>query len=142
MSINKYNHEGYYDPTVYEALTNYEQQAKNSTYKPLVFICSPYAGDTVYNVYNAQKYCRFAVDTNHLPIAPHLFFPQFMDDCEPKQRDLAIHMGLILMTKCKELWVFGQNITNGMAKEIRKAKLRRLPIRYYTEDCKEIQNHA
>ena len=30
MGINKYNSEGYYDPTVYEALSNIEERGKSS----------------------------------------------------------------------------------------------------------------
>ena len=43
MGINKYNSEGYYDPTVYEALSNIEKEEKAArrVYRPLVYICSP-----------------------------------------------------------------------------------------------------
>ena len=49
MGINKYNSEGYYDPTVYEALSNIEKEEKAARriYRPLVYICSPYAGKVV-----------------------------------------------------------------------------------------------
>ena len=51
MGINKYNSEGYYDPTVYEALSNIEKEEKAArrVYRPLVYICSPYAGDVERN---------------------------------------------------------------------------------------------
>ena len=53
MGINKYNSEGYYDPTVYEALSNIEKEEKAArrVYRPLVYICSPYAGDIERNVH-------------------------------------------------------------------------------------------
>lgn len=40
MGINKYNSEGYYDPTVYEALSNIEKEEKAArrVYRPLVYI--------------------------------------------------------------------------------------------------------
>ena len=52
MGINKYNSYGYYDPTVYEALSNIEKEEKAAkrVYRPLVYICSPYAGDVERNV--------------------------------------------------------------------------------------------
>lgn len=138
MSINKYNPEGYPDPTVYEALNHIERKQKKKRYKPLVFICSPYAGDTEYNTEQARKYSRFAVQHNYLPIAPHLLFPQFMDDTNSEERNLGIFMGLILMDKCKEVWVFGSRVSSGMAVEIEKAKWRRKSIRYYNEQCEEV----
>ena len=61
MSINKFNSEGYYDPTTYEALTNIEKEERAlRAFRPIVYICSPYAGDVPTNVENARKYSRFA----------------------------------------------------------------------------------
>lgn len=48
MGVNKFNCEGYYDPTAYEALTKIEQEAKAlRAFRPVVYICSPLAGDMV-----------------------------------------------------------------------------------------------
>ncbi len=137
MSVNLYNGERYFDPTAYEALTNIEREAKR-TYRPLVFICSPYAGDIKCHIRRAQGYCRFAVSKNCIPIAPHLLFPQFMEEDDPEQRRLGIFFGLILQKKCKEVWVFGRNISRGMAVEIEKAKERGLPIRFFDDRCREV----
>ena len=46
MGVSRYNSEGYYDPTAYEALTKIVQEEKAARYRPLVYICSPYSGDT------------------------------------------------------------------------------------------------
>lgn len=138
MSVNLYNSEGYFDPTVYEALSHIEQEAKRTAYKPLVFICSPYAGNILLHTELAREYCRYAVSKNCIPIAPHLLFPQFMEEADPAQRELGIFFGLVLQSKCKEVWVFGRRISRGMAVEIKKAKERRLPIRYFTEQCVEV----
>ena len=139
MSVNLYNAERYLDPTAYEALMNIEREAKRTAYKPLVFICSPYTGDTERYTRRAQGYCRFAVSNNCIPIAPHLLFPQFMDEDDPEQRRLGIFFGLVLQKKCKEVWVFGRNISRGMAVEIEKAKERGLPIRYFTDRFIEVE---
>lgn len=138
MSVNLYNSEGYLDPTVYEALSHIEQEAKRTAYKPLVYICSPFAGNRERNAERVRDYCRFAVSKNCIPIAPHLFFPQFMEEDDPAQRELGIFFGLVLQSKCKEVWVFGRMISKGMALEIQKAKERKLPIRYFTDRCVEV----
>ena len=140
MSISKYNAEGYADPTTYEALTKISAEEKKAGYRPLVFICSPYAGNVEENVKNAKRYCRFAVDKKVIPVAPHLFFPQFMDDRIRAERDLALFMGRIFLQRCSAMWVFGSRITNGMAGEIHKAKCRGITIRYFNENCEEIEN--
>lgn len=138
MSVNLYNAERYLDPTAYEALTNIEREAKRTAYKPLVFICSPFAGDRRRNTERARDFCRFAVSENCIPIAPHLLFPQFMEEDDPAQRSLGIFFGLVLQSKCKEVWVFGRHISKGMAVEIEKARERGLPIRYFTDRCVEV----
>ena len=138
MGVNKFNCEGYYDPTAYEALTKIEQEAKAlRAFRPVVYICSPLAGDMVKNQENARTYCRFAVDAGCVPIAPHIYFTQFMDDDIPEERDTAIFMNWVLMSKCVELWVFGENISVGMKAEIDRAKRKHMRIRYFTEELEE-----
>ena len=145
MSVSKFNSEGYYDPTTYEALTNIEAEERKARFRPLVFICSPFSGNEQTNIENARRYCRFAIDRGYAPFAPHLFFPQFMDDAVPEERENGIFMGIIMLTKCAELWVFarspggGDRISKGMAQEIRKAESRSIPIRYFTTDCEEVE---
>lgn len=141
MSINKFNTEGYYDPTAYEALTNIienEKAEKKAAFRPLVYICSPYSGDIEMNIKKARTFCRFAIEKNYIPLAPHLLFPQFMDDDDSKERELAMFMNMVLLGKCNELWVFGSTISNGMAQEIEKAKKRKQLIRYFNEKLEEV----
>lgn len=140
MSVSKFNSEGYYDPTTYEALTNIEKEERKARFRPVVYICSPFSGDTESNMENARRYCRFAVDNGFCPYAPHLFLPQFMDDADPDERELALFMGIIMLTKCAELWVFGERISKGMAQELRKAEARNMIIRYFTTNCEEVEH--
>lgn len=135
MTISKFNSEGYYDPTTYEALLKVEREEKAARYRPLVYICSPFSGDISANIERAKKYSRYAVDSKAIPIAPHLLFPQFMDD--DAERELAIFMDMVLLGKGEELWVFGELVTEGMNAEIAKAKRKNMKIRYFTEDCEE-----
>ena len=121
MGVNMRNSEGYYDPTAYEALTKIEKEAKAlRAFRPVVYICSPLAGDMLKNQENARTYCRFAVEAGCVPIAPHIYFTQFMNDNDRRERDLALFMDIVLLSKCAELWVFGEKITSGMSIEIEK----------------------
>lgn len=142
MNMNIYNTEHYADPTSYEALLAIEKEAKKSKFKPLVYICSPFAGDVDFNISRARGYSRFAIAQNAIPLAPHLLFPQFLDDADKQQRDLGIFMGLVLMSKCQEFWCFGSKISKGMAIELEKAKKRKMVIRYFNERCEEVINNA
>ena len=108
-----YNSEGYASPTEYEAFTHIERE-------------------------NAKRYSRFAVDRHYRPITPHIYFTQFMDDNIPEERDTAIFMNWVLMSKCVELWVFGEYISSGMNVEIERAKRKHMKIRYFTEELEEV----
>lgn len=137
--VSKYNSEGYKDPVVYEALTRVEAEERAAraaaAYRPLVYICSPYAGDIERNTYRARAFSRFAVEKKYIPIAPHLLCPQYLD--EETERWLCLKMGIVFMGKCEEVWVFGDYISEGMASEIERATKMRKKIRYFTEDLRE-----
>lgn len=139
MSINKFNCEGYSDLTAYKALSLIEKEERHRPFMPLVYICSPYAGDVERNVKAAQGYCRFAVSKGYIPFAPHLLFPQFLDDKKANQRELGLFFGNVFMDKCSEMWVFGDHISDGMETEIKRVKWKNLRLRYFTDDCEEVQ---
>lgn len=146
MGIDKYNHEGYSDPTTYEALTNihHEEMAadKKAAYRPLVYVCSPYAGDIENNINNACKFSRFAAEQNGIPVTPHLMYPQFLDDGDQEEREMVMHFNYVLLGKCNELWVFGGVISKGMAREIGVAKKRKMKIRWFNWEMKEVEEYA
>lgn len=135
MGFSKYNSKGYYDPTPYQAGINMDRDLRK--WRPLVYICSPYAGAVEENTQNARRYSRFAVDQGAIPLAPHLLLPQFLSD--NTERELAMVMNKTLMAKCREVWVFGSKRTPGMSSEIARAKKRKMKIRYFTEECKEVR---
>ena len=118
MTINKYNCEGYPDPTAHKALTAIEQEHRS--------------------LRAFRRYSRFAVEAGYIPFAPHLLFPQFLNDADPNERELGLFFGNALMSKCSEVWVFGSRISAGMQAEINRAKWKNYRLRYFTEDCQEV----
>lgn len=139
MNPNFYNAEGYADPTAYEALMNIERRAKKAcSFRPIVYISAPLSGNVLAHQAAVRRYCRYAVDAGYIPIAPHLLFPQFMNQADKQERDLALFMDTILLTKCDELWVFGETISKGMSIEIEKARRKDKPIRFFTTACEEV----
>lgn len=142
MTADLHNSEGYKDPTAFEAISAMERTEKQSlrAFRPIVYICSPYARNIEGNVANARRYSRFVVESGYIPFAPHLLFPQFMDDSDPRERELALFFGNALMSKCSEIWVFGDRISNGMEAEIRRARWKNYRLRYFTEELEEKEN--
>lgn len=126
MNIDMKNHEGYLDRMAHDALANirHEGQAaeKKAAYLPLVYVCSPFAGDISTNIKNAKRYSRFVVEQSSILMTPHLMYPQFMDDSNESEREMAMHFNYVLLGKCMELWVFGGVVSRGMTREIAVAR--------------------
>ena len=137
--MNNKNAEGYPDPTAATALENVARAEDARVHRPLVYIASPYAGETEDNISRAKGYCRFAVSKGVIPLAPHLLYPQFMDDSDEDQRILGLRFAISLLYRCDELWVFGEKVSAGMAKEIEKAEKRGMRIRRFNSKCEEVQ---
>ena len=109
------------------------------TDRPMVFVCSPFAGCVRENVQNARRYSRFTYLSGYMPITPHLMYPLFLDDKQTKERQDGMDMGLRLLDLCEELWVFGDRYSSGMQREIAHAIARCMTIRYFDEDCNEVR---
>ena len=137
--MNNKNAEGYPDPTAATALENVARAEDARVHRPLVYIASPYAGETEDNISCAKRYCRFAVSKGVIPLAPHLLYPQFMDDSDEDQRILGLRFAISLLYRCDELWVFGEKVSAGMAKEIEKAEKRGMRIRRFNSKCEEVK---
>lgn len=140
MAIDKFHVKGCFDPVVYEALTKIEKEEraakKSAAFRPIVYVCSPYAGNVDKNTANARMYSRFAVAKNTIPFAPHLLLPQYIS--EEHEHGLTMFMNKVFLGKCDELWVFGSKVTEGMIEEIEQARKMKKKIRYFTEDLQEV----
>ena len=113
---------------------------KDRTYRPLVYIFIPLSVDVEANTERARAFCRFALEQGQIPLAPHLLFPQFMDDDDAAERELAIFMDVVLLGKCSELWVLGETVSAGMQAEIDVAKKRRQTIRWFNSEFQEVES--
>lgn len=107
-----------------------------------VYVCSPLRGDVERNIRKANGYCRFAVQQGVLPFAPHAIFTGFLDDTIPEERRLGMTLGIELLKRSDELWVFGKKITEGMQSEIKAAVELNIPIQYFDERCERRFTHS
>lgn len=105
----------------------------------MVYICSPLRGDIERNIVKAQGYCRFASNIHGvLPIAPHIYCPQYLDELMKDERELGLQQGLELLKLCQELWVFGHRVSDGMKAEIDLAHALNIPVYYYSDRCEKV----
>ena len=106
-----------------------------------VFICSPFRPsggsseerekDRKKNIALAKEACRYAVRKGFIPYAPHLYYPGFLSDEDPDERELGIILGLSWLVGCDEVWIAGVRISKGMSREIAIAMEWRIPIKSY-----------
>jgi hypothetical protein len=134
------NFEGYPDPTCYEALSLIELEEKKAlrAFRPIIYVCSPYAGDIrgTWRTPGATAGSQSNRDTS--PSRRICCFRSSLTTPTLTERELGLFFGNALMSKCAEVWVFGDRISNGMAAEIRRARWKGYRLRYFTEDLKEV----
>lgn len=112
--------------------------------KKLLYICSPCRGNDgnyEHNIAMAQEYCQLVMLTlpNYIPIAPHVYFTQFLDDTNEAQRTLGMDAGIELLSRCDGMLVFYmQNPSAGMRRELKYAKEHNIPIMDAAEVFKEL----
>jgi hypothetical protein len=91
-----------------------------------IFICSPLRGDFEGNIKKAKEYCRRAALDDHNPLAPHLYYTQFLDEFNEDERNLGIKLGIELIDMCDEIWAYCDDYhsaSSGMKQEIEYAIL-------------------
>ena len=94
----------------------------------LIYVCSPYRGNTETNTQNARRYCRLVMEQGGIPFAPHLLFTQFLNEDKVAERRRGLWMGMEMLRLCAELWAFGEP-SEGMRMEIEQAGRLGIPVR-------------
>lgn len=109
-----------------------------------VYIISRYRADTKqkieFNREVARYFCRAVIDEGKVPVAPHLFYTQFLDDDYPDDREIGLDMGLMELRESKEflLVVIDGVISDGMRGEIAEAGRMCLPGRIVSMTHQEV----
>lgn len=119
----------YYQRTPGKHCANHRHLPYKPKERRMVYIASAMRGDIEGNLKKAAAYCHAAVESGAVPIAPHLYFSAYLDDRIPEERVIGMEMGLDILRKCDELWVFGEP-TEGMRGEIELAKRLKITTLY------------
>jgi len=78
--------------------------------------------------YLKEHVAKFVFDRGSIPLNPFLCYDYFLLDTV--ERDKVREANFELISRCDELWVFGE-VSDGVLKEILFAKNHRIPIRYF-----------
>jgi len=90
-----------------------------------------FANDPASNIERVRAISQFLIDDGALPIAPHLYLPQLVDEASGREQALALC--LELLGTCDEVRVFSELVTEGMERELREAKRLGLPVHFVRE---------
>ena len=114
-----------------------------------IFVCSPYRptskteecrkDELAANISRAKNACRILATLGILPLAPHLYFTQFLKDEDAQERRTGMKLGMRWLEDADELWVFGNTISEGMAAEIEKAHELKKPVRNLPEPGRVVE---
>lgn len=103
----------------------------------MIYVCSPLRGEPPHSVAKlnrnkrrAAEYSKIVAKAGHIPITPHLYFTQFLNDANADERKLGMEMGAELLRKCDEVRVFGKTTSEGMKSEIELASSAGIPVIY------------
>lgn len=72
------------------------------------------------NINRAKTACRILTTLGFLPLAPHLYFTQFLKDEDAQERNTGMKLGMRWLEEADELWVFGNTISEGWRQRSRK----------------------
>ena len=103
-----------------------------------VYICSPLGGDIKGNLEKVKRYTRYALMCGTAPVVPH-FYALCLDDNKQKEREVGLAAGLRMLWFCDELWLFGDEVTEGMQMELNFCKNLNIKIKRILEkDIKKV----
>lgn len=92
----------------------------------LIYVASPYAARDGYTISEnrllAIKMCREVIRRGEIPVAPHLYFPQFLDDDDERDRLRGTSLALKALDVCDEFWYVLENAESMVAQEFLHAK--------------------
>lgn len=92
----------------------------------LAYVCSPYRGNIIKRIRNvryARKLTKQAIAEGYIPITPHLFLTQVLNDRKPIERAKGLALGESILKTCEVILVGEKyGISEGMKSEISMAE--------------------
>ena len=100
----------------------------------VVFIAHAYCGDPEVNLFDTERYIRYAIKQGQHPCCPWYAMVRSLDDMDGDDRERGVKASLEILSRCDELWVCGDEISPGVELEIDRANALRLPVVYVDLD--------
>lgn len=89
----------------------------------LLYVCSPYRGETRRNKEYARELTKAAVNNGFAPVTVHLYLTEVLDDNKPEERNRGMAAGQDILKQCSYI-LLGEKygISEGMKEEITLAE--------------------
>ena len=104
--------------------------------RPRVYVCSPLrAPDSetpALHLTWARAMCLKAWTAGYVPLAPHLYFPQLLDDDDPHTRAAGISLGIDLLLTVSQVFALGIPVSDGMSRELEAAMHHSILVRFWS----------
>ena len=130
------NSEGYPDPTAFHAIRRCCGEQSRS-YMPIVLLYSTERDSEEQLVKDGS--C-LAIRENCIPVAPQLICINCFRRGNKVSQVKARQNALMLLSKCRELWILGEGEDPFSARLIDKALQKGIRIRFYTGSMTEVGN--
>ena len=102
----------------------------------LLYVCSPYRGDTKRNKEYARKLTRAAINNGFVPVTVHLYLTEVTDDQNPEERSRGMAAGMKILENCKYILIGNKyGVSDGMKAEMTLAALKG-KVMLYEQDGK------
>lgn len=96
---------------------------------PVVIVESPFAGDMEANRLYAIRACVDCMKRGEVPYASHLFFPQFLDELTPAERELGLTAGYALWKAATKVVLYcDRGVSGGMMRARERAQKQNIPL--------------
>lgn len=91
----------------------------------MLYVCSPYRGDTKRNKEYARKLTRAAIDNGFVPVTAHLYLTEVTDDSNREERRWGMAVGMRILENCRYILIGDKyGISEGMKTEMTLAALK------------------
>lgn len=110
-----------------------------------VYIMSRYRAETEkeleFNREVARHYAKRVIHEGKKPVAPHLFYTQFLDDGIPEERECGLKFGLADLRNSQEFLcvIIDGIVSDGMREEIREASRLGIPGKIVSMSRRQIE---
>ena len=96
--------------------------------KRKIYICAPITENIYEDIHQAMKYAEYVLKCGMAPVIPHCYY-LCMSKLDEKELETIRSASISLLWYSDEVWVFGDEVTENMERELQFCKTLNMRIR-------------